>query len=107
MGVSGRCICGRVKWLEEQEERKLQTCRHVELEVEEEGCLCSKEGHQSFHQGTLRLQGQASVEDGEGIGHEEIEGGLELIFQMFCTSRKLWWAVPLSFLCNPLYRLFG
>merc|ERR1719240_2495158 len=58
-------------------------------------------GHQSIHQGALRLQGQASLKDGEGTCHEEDEGGIELNFQMFRTSMKLWWAVPLSFL-QPL-----
>jgi nucleoid DNA-binding protein len=39
-------------------------------------------GHQSIHQGALRLQGQASLKDSEGTCHEEIEGGFELNFQM-------------------------
>merc|ERR1712139_54360 len=81
----------------DQEERKLQTRRHVEFEVEEEACHPSKEGHQSIHQGALRLQGQASFEDCEGTCHEEVEGGFELNFQMFRTTTKLRWAVSLSF----------
>merc|ERR1711918_254055 len=42
----------------------------------------SQEGRQPLHQGTLCLQSQACVEDSAGICHEEIEGGLELNFQM-------------------------
>merc|ERR1719198_447941 len=102
----GCCRCSfRCGLRRDQEERKLQARRHVELEVEEEARHSSEEGHQPIHQGALRLQGKASIKDGEGTCHEEIEGGFELNFQMICTPRKLWWAVSLSFLCNPLYRL--
>merc|ERR1712100_674418 len=112
--VAGHCICGRDQRFEEQagegccrcsfrcglrrdqEERKLQARRHVELEVEEEARHSSEEGHQPIHEGALRLQGKASIKDGEGTCHEEIEGGFELNFQMFRTSSKLWWAVSLS-----------
>merc|ERR1712100_623455 len=118
--VAGHCICGRDQRFEEQagegcrrcsfrcclrldqEERKLQARRHVELEVEEEARHPSKEGHQSIHQGALRLQGQASLKDREGTCHEEIEGGFELNFPMIRTSSKLWWAVSLSFQ-QPMY----
>merc|ERR1712127_134225 len=72
-----------------QEERTIQAWWHAELEVEEEACLCSKEGHQPIHQGTLCLQGQASFKDGEGTCPEEIEGGLELNFQMISTQEAL------------------
>merc|ERR1712137_585308 len=61
-------------------------------------------GNQSIHQGALRVQGQASLKDCEGPCHEEVEGGIELNFQMISTFRKLWWAVSSSFSRNPLYR---
>merc|ERR1712070_1335251 len=111
-------ISGRVEWLEEQggerchrcplwgclrrnqKERKLQTRRHVEFEVEEEEGYSSKEGHQPLHQGALCVQSEASLEDCEGTCHEEAEGSFELNFQMFCTSMKLWWAVSLSFMID-------
>merc|ERR1711937_942088 len=120
--VAGDCICGRDQRFEEQagerccgvsfrcglrgdqEEWQLQACRHVELEVEEEGSHPSKEGHQSIHQGALRLQGQASLQDGEGTCYEEVEGGLELNFQMISTYVKLWWAVSSS-LAQPLVQI--
>merc|ERR1711918_184543 len=81
-----------------QEERKLQACRHVELEVEEEASNSSQEGHQPIHQGTLRVQSQACLKDGEGTCHEEAEGCLELNFQMICSSIMLWWVVSPSFI---------
>ena len=34
--------------------------------------------HQPIHQGTLRVQSQASVQDRAGPRHEEVEGGFEL-----------------------------
>merc|ERR1711918_192543 len=41
-------------------------------------CHPCKERHQPIHQGTMCLQSQACIEDGEGTCHEEIEGGFEL-----------------------------
>ena len=46
----------------------------------------SKEGHQSIHQGALRLQGQTSLQDSDSTCHQEVEGGFELNFQMFRTT---------------------
>merc|ERR1712224_923602 len=99
----GRCGCAfRGCLRRDQEERKLQACRHVELEVEEEAGHASEEGHQSIHQGALCLQSQACLQDCEGTRNEEVEGGFELNFQKFCTSMKLWWAVSPSFFTPPV-----
>merc|ERR1712100_327073 len=92
MGVSLQCCLRR-----NQEERKLQASRNVELEVEEEARNTSKEGHQPIHQGALRVQSQACLKDREGTCHEEAEGGFELNFQMICTSMELWRAVSPRF----------
>ena len=54
------------------------TRRDVELEVEEEGCQSSQEGHQPFHQGTLRVQGKTCLQNREGVRNEEVEGVIEL-----------------------------
>merc|ERR1739843_58280 len=62
----------------------------------------SEEGRQSIHQGALRLQSQACLQDCEGTRNEEVEGGFELNFQMSCTSMKLWWAVSPSFFTPPV-----
>ena len=67
-------------------------------EVEGEGRFRTEERHQPIHQGTLRLQSKASLEDGEGTRNEEVEGGFELNFQMLSTCMKLWWAVSPSFM---------
>merc|ERR1719281_1706275 len=42
-----------------EEERVLQVRRRVELEAKEEGRDGSSQGHQPFHQGAMRLQGEA------------------------------------------------
>merc|ERR1712224_470358 len=117
--VPGHRLCGGDQWFEEQasercrrvslqcclrrnqEERKLQACRHVELEVEEEARNSSKEGHQPFHQGALRVQSQACLKDRAGTCHEEAEGGFELNFQMI-AHYEAWVGGPAEFLLLPL-----
>merc|ERR1712151_537008 len=59
----------------------------VELEVEEEAFNASAQGCESLHQGAMRLQGQASVQDREGVPHEETQGIDQLrwkISESFC-----------------------
>merc|ERR1712014_160403 len=70
-----RCGCGgRV-----EEEWFFQTCRSAELEAQEEASDASQEGSQSIHEGTMCVQGQASVEDRQGIANEEAKGDDQLI----------------------------
>merc|ERR1711865_188714 len=131
---SRACICGRDQWFEDQagegsrggsydgcmrsnqKTRKFQAGRHAQHEVEEEACHRGKEGHQPFHRGTLRLQGQASIEDCQSPCHEETQGGIELrmleipknVLNLFPgrageSHQEFWWAVPLSSKCQ-LYK---
>merc|ERR1712166_1398495 len=51
---------------------------HAQHEVEEEGRQRGKEGHQPIHQGTLRLQGQAGIQDGQVLCNEETQVGAQL-----------------------------
>merc|ERR1712151_1014132 len=70
-----RCgCCGRV-----EEEWFFQTCGIAELEAQEEASDASQEGSQSIHEGTMRVQGQASVEDRQGTANEEVAGDDQLI----------------------------
>merc|ERR1712003_146253 len=55
----------------------------VEPKVEEETCHASSQRHQSFYQGALRLQGQASFKNCESLPHEEAQGDDQL-------RRALW-----------------
>merc|ERR1712048_1479253 len=64
----GRCRRrGEENWI-------VQACWRVELEVEEEACNTSAQRCESFHQGAMRLQGQASVQDRESVPDEETQG---------------------------------
>merc|ERR1712187_249827 len=96
--VGVRCVqlCCRDDWLEGQgrqgrrgglgsscgrgteEERIFQARRRVEPKVEEETCHASSQRRQSFYQGALRLQGQASFKNCEGLPHEEAQGDDQL-----------------------------
>merc|ERR1719428_2678963 len=62
-----------------EEERVLQVRRCIELEIEEEGCDGSSQGHQPFHQGAMRLQGKACFQDSEGPRSQEIQGPCQLV----------------------------
>merc|ERR1712080_663295 len=64
----------------------------------------SQEGHQPIHQGTLRVQSQACLQDREGTCHEEAEGGLELNFQMIGTFHEALVGGLAKFLDITLYR---
>merc|ERR1711865_1031605 len=57
-----------------EEERKIQACWRLELEAQEEASARSKEGRESLHQGAMRLQGKARLEDSEGPPNEEAQG---------------------------------
>merc|ERR1712151_271440 len=61
------------------EERVLQVRRCIEVEIEEEGCDGSSQGHQPFHQGAVRLQGKACFQDSESPRAQEIQGPCQLI----------------------------
>merc|ERR1712187_968447 len=49
-----------------EEERVLQVRRCIELEIEEEGRDASSQGRQPLHQGAMRLQGKACIQQSEG-----------------------------------------
>merc|ERR1712146_586679 len=61
-----------------KEDRVLQARRRVEHEAEEEASDTCPQGRESVHEGTLRLQGQACVEDREGPADEEAQGDDQL-----------------------------
>merc|ERR1712066_171989 len=61
-----------------EKEWLLQTRWRVEHEAEEEASDTCAQGCQPVHKGTLRLQGQACVEDSEGLSDEEAQGDDQL-----------------------------
>merc|ERR1711879_1107660 len=61
-----------------EEEWLLQACWCAEHEVEEEARGCCPQGREPFHEGTLRLQGEASVKDRKGVSDEEAQGDDQL-----------------------------
>merc|ERR1711865_81885 len=61
-----------------QEERFVQVGWHVEHEAQEEGCCTCTQGCEPLHQGAVRVQGQASLQDREVLCHEEVEGVAQL-----------------------------
>merc|ERR1711861_42131 len=65
--------CGRV-----EKERFFQTRRSAQPEAQEEACDASQEGGKPIHEGTLRVQSQASVQDRQGIANEEVQGDDQL-----------------------------
>merc|ERR1712084_27664 len=77
-----------------EEDRIFQACWRFELEIEEEACNASSQRCESFHQGAMRLQGQASIQDREGVPHEETQGidqlrwnsCMSVLSQMRCES---------------------
>merc|ERR1740127_145029 len=74
---------GRSRGRGVEEKWNVQACWRVELEVEEEACDASAQRCESFHQGAMRLQSQASVQDSEGVPHEETEGVDQLRCKLF------------------------
>merc|ERR1712048_1531939 len=62
-----------------EEERVLQVRRRIKPEVEEEGRNSSSQRYQSFHQGAMRLQGEACVPDCEGPCTQAFQGLGQLI----------------------------
>merc|ERR1719284_670907 len=52
----------------------LQARRHAEHEAEEQAGNQGTPGHQPFHQGAMRFQGEACLEDGEVLRDEEAQG---------------------------------
>merc|ERR1711879_656575 len=82
LGNDGCCVEGV------EEVRLFQVGRQAELEVEEEGRNASTEGREPFHQGAMRFQGQACIEDCEGLRHEEAQGSHQLreaLRRVMCT----------------------
>merc|ERR1712019_118789 len=71
--------CGRVeeKWC-------FQTRRSSQPEAQEEACDASQEGSKPIHEGTLRVQSQASVEDRQGTANEKVQGDDQL--GPFCSE---------------------
>merc|ERR1711971_532697 len=57
-----------------EKEWKVQGRRHAQFEVEGEACTPGTQGCEPFHQGALCVQSEASLEDREGLRHEEVEG---------------------------------
>merc|ERR1711976_829566 len=53
---------------------RFQTRRSAQPEAQEEACDASQEGSKPIHEGALRLQSQASVQDRQGVANEEAEG---------------------------------
>merc|ERR1711937_930803 len=52
----------------------LQGRRYAEHEAEEQACHEGTQGHQPIHQGAVRFQGEACLEDGEVLRDEEAQG---------------------------------
>merc|ERR1711985_90608 len=53
---------------------RLQTWRYAEHEVEEQASNEGTQGHQPLHQGAVRFQGEACLEDCEVLRDEEAQG---------------------------------
>merc|ERR1712118_384150 len=54
-----------------EEVRLLQACGHAEHEAEEQAGNEGAQGHQPLHQGAVRFQGEARLEDCEVLRDEE------------------------------------
>merc|ERR1711904_529449 len=57
-----------------EEVRVLQAWRYAEHEAEEQAGNEGTQGHQPIHQGAVRFQGEACLEDGEVLRDEEAQG---------------------------------
>merc|ERR1711865_773603 len=93
-GVPGGCIHGG------EEDGLLQACRHAQDEAEGEDGDESAQRYQPLHQGALRLQGEARLEDCEMLCHEEAQGLAELRALLQLSRERVvaevilmpWWA---------------
>merc|ERR1711935_753878 len=80
-----------------QKERQIQIWWMPELEAQEEGRHSRSQRSQPFHQGALRVQGQACFQDYQSIPHEEVEGNGQLsCFYLFQMTSESQWAVALD-----------
>merc|ERR1739848_221746 len=61
-----------------EEEWSVQGRWHAQFEVEGEACTCGPQGCEPIHQGALRVQSEACLENREGLRHEEAEGRNQL-----------------------------
>merc|ERR1739848_599922 len=68
-GGTDGCGCGSG-----EEVRLLQACRHAQHEAEEQAGHEGTQGCQPLHQGAMRFQGQACLEDGALPPDEEAQG---------------------------------
>merc|ERR1712217_656642 len=69
-----------------EEDGLIQDRGHAQSQVEVKACNTSTEGCEPIHEGAVRLQSQACVEDSEGAPHEEVEGTRELIARSFVIA---------------------
>merc|ERR1711981_1423640 len=61
-----------------EEEWCLQDWWLLELEAQEKASSPSSQGSESIHQGAMRVQGQASLQNSPRLGYEEVEGDDQL-----------------------------
>merc|ERR1711879_724730 len=77
-----------------EKERSFQNRRSAQPEAQEEASDASQERRKPIHQGTMRFQSQACVEDRQGIANEEVEGDDQLgPFRSEPVSLRPRWAV--------------
>merc|ERR1712211_103664 len=81
-GCDGRGI-GRI-----EKARFVQACLHARVEVEEEACNARAQRREPIHQGTLRLQSKARVQDGPRSRNEEVESCSELTWDSCWLNRR-------------------
>ena len=79
MGVAS----GRIKKV-----RFVQACWHARVEVEEEACNARAQRREPIHQGTLRLQSKARVQDGPRSRNEEVKRCSELTLDSCWLNRR-------------------
>merc|ERR1712176_663972 len=61
-----------------------QDCRCAQLEAEVKTCHTCAQGRQPFHERTVRVQSQASIQDREGTSDEKAERIGELMLRTLC-----------------------
>merc|ERR1712139_692228 len=81
-GNHGCCISGV------EEDWRLQARWDAQHEAEEEARHTCTQGSEPIHQGAMRLQGKACLEDREGPRHEEAQGGHQLSVWAEAQVRK-------------------
>merc|ERR1712072_866509 len=82
-----------------EEERRFQDWWLLKFEAQEEASTPSSQGSQPVHQGAMRVQGQAGIQDSSRFGHEEIEGDDQLSTACDFISvlgMRFQWAVALD-----------